>query len=102
MASKKVDFLDRLQIEQFNDKFINDFIHNIMMDKVDKSILYFSAKRGKRLSQNVVVLRQQRSNGQFSITIPSGVAKAVRLQGGDNIEIFIERGDIVLRPISRK
>ncbi len=64
--------------------------------------LTFSIKRGKRLSQNRVVLRHQNSNGQFSITIPSGVAKALRLQGGDNIEIFIERGDIVLRPISRK
>ena len=68
----------------------------------ERSVLTFPAKRGKRLSQNTVVLRRQSSNGQFSITIPCGVAKALRLLGGDNLDVFIERGDIVLRPINRK
>ncbi len=72
------------------------------MDHTGASILTFPQKRGKRLAQNLVVLRQQGSNGQFSITIPSGVVKALRLQGGDNFQVFIDRGDIVLRVVSGK
>ncbi|MEW6237826.1 MAG: AbrB/MazE/SpoVT family DNA-binding domain-containing protein [Candidatus Omnitrophota bacterium] len=99
--SKNLDFLDHPQNWQFNDKFINRLINNFLMASNEDSILTFQAKRGKRLLQNLLVLRQQRSNGQFSITIPCGVAKALRLQGGDYLEVFIERGDIVLRPIRR-
>ncbi len=65
-------------------------------------ILTFPNTRGKRLSQNLVVLREQRSNGQFTITIPSGVAKALRLQGGDKLQVFIDRGDIVFRVVNDK
>jgi len=72
------------------------------MEKIDNPILTFPSKRGMRLSQNLVVLRQQNSNGQFTITIPSGVAKALRLEGGDKLQVFIDRGDIVLRVVSNK
>lgn len=72
------------------------------MDKDHRKPLTFSTRRGKRLSQNLVVLRHQRSNGQFTVTIPSGVANALRLEGGDNLQVFIDRGDIVLRVVSRK
>ncbi len=72
------------------------------MSKIDNPILTFPKKRGKRLSQNMVVLRQQNSNAQFTITIPSGVAKALRLQGGDKLQVFIDRGDIVFRVVSNK
>jgi hypothetical protein len=64
--------------------------------------LTFPGKRGKRHPQNMVVLRQQRSNEQFSITIPSGVAKALRLSKGETFVVFIDRGDIVLRMVSGK
>ena len=37
-----------------------------------------SRPRGARLPQNQVKLRRQASNGQYSITIPAGVAKALR------------------------
>ena len=57
--------------------------------------------RGSRLPQNQVKLRRQKSNGQYSITIPSGVARALRCEGGEVFEVFIERGDIILR-IRRK
>lgn len=57
--------------------------------------------RGARLEQNQVKLRRQRSNGQYSITIPAGVAKALRCEGGEVFEVFIERGDIILRVVER-
>ncbi|MBN2543070.1 AbrB/MazE/SpoVT family DNA-binding domain-containing protein [bacterium] len=50
-----------------------------------------------RLSSNLVRIQQQKSNGQFRITIPRGLAKSLRLRSGDIIEAFIERGDLVLR-----
>ena len=53
--------------------------------------------RGARLSQNQVKLRRQQSNGQYSITIPSGVARALHCEGGEVFEVFIEQGAIVLR-----
>jgi len=55
--------------------------------------------RGTRLPQNQVKLRRQPSNGQYSITIPAGVAKALRCEGREVFEVFIERGDIILRRI---
>ena len=55
--------------------------------------------RGSRLSQNQVRLRRQGSNGQYSITIPAGVARALRCEGGEVFEVFIEQGDILLRRI---
>lgn len=58
---------------------------------------HISPNRGRRHTQNLVVLRRQRSNGQYSLTIPSGVAKALRLERGDKFLVFIDRGDIVLR-----
>ena len=57
--------------------------------------------RGARLEQNQVKLRRQRSNGQYSITIPAGVVKALRCEGGEVFEVFIERGDIILRMVER-
>ena len=53
--------------------------------------------RGARLSQNQVKLRRQQSNGQYSITIPSGVARALHCEGGEVFEVFIEQDAIVLR-----
>jgi len=60
-----------------------------------------SRPRGARLPQNQVKLRRQASNGQYSITIPAGVAKALRCEGGEVFEVFIERGGIVLHLLSR-
>jgi len=50
---------------------------------------------------NQVKLRRQASNGPYSITLPAGVAKALRCEGGEVFEVFIERGDIVLHRLSR-
>ena len=57
--------------------------------------------RGVRLSQNQVKLRRQKSNGQYSITVPAGVAKAQHCEGGEVFEVFIEHGAIVLRRLAR-
>jgi len=57
--------------------------------------------RGSRLPQNQVKLRRQKSNGQYVITVPAGVARALRCEGGEVFEVFIERGDIILRMIER-
>ena len=54
-------------------------------------------KRLPRLPDNLVRLQLQKSNGQFKITVPRGLAKCLRLSGGDVLEVFIERGDLVLR-----
>ncbi len=54
-------------------------------------------KRLPRLPDNLVRLQLQKSNGQFKITIPRGLAKSLRLNCGDVLEVFIERGDLVLR-----
>ena len=54
-------------------------------------------KRLPRLPDNFVRLQLQKSNGQFKITIPRGLARSLRLSGGDVLEAFIERGDLVLR-----
>ena len=59
------------------------------------------APRGARLTQNQVKLRRQKSNGQYSMTIPAGVAKALQCEGGEVFEVFIERGDIILRMVQR-
>ena len=50
-----------------------------------------------RLRSNLVRVQYQQSNGQYKVTIPRGFAKSLRLQGGDIFEVFIERGDLVLR-----
>ena len=57
--------------------------------------------RGKRLEQNQVRLRRQKANRQYTITIPAGVAKSLRCEAGEVFEVFIERGDIILRMIER-
>lgn len=54
-------------------------------------------KRLPRLSDNLVRIQFQKSNGQFKITIPRGLAKSLRLVCGDVLEAFIERGDLVFR-----
>ena len=45
----------------------------------------------------MVRVQIQKSNGQYKITIPRGLAKSLRLKGGEILEGFIERGDIVFR-----
>ena len=50
-----------------------------------------------RLGDNLVRVQIQKSNGQYKITIPRGLAKSLRLKGGEILECFIERGDIVFR-----
>ena len=57
--------------------------------------------RGSRLPQNQVKLRRQKTNGQYIITVPAGIAKALRCEGGEVFEVFIERGEIVLRLMER-
>jgi len=54
-------------------------------------------QRLPRLPDNFVRLQLQKSNGQFKITIPRGLARSLRLSGGDVLEAFIERGDLVFR-----
>ena len=54
-------------------------------------------KRLPRLPDNLVRLQFQKSNGQFKITVPRGLAKSLRLGCGDVLEVFIERGDLVFR-----
>ena len=56
-----------------------------------------AVKRLPRLADNLVRLQLQKSNGQFKITIPRGLAKSLRLNCGDVLEAFIERGDLVFR-----
>lgn len=56
-----------------------------------------STNRLPRLGDNLVRLQFQKSNGQFKITIPRGFAKSLRLNKGDVMEVFIERGDLVFR-----
>lgn len=58
---------------------------------------HFEGKRGARLKQNLVRLRRQKTNGQYTVTIPQGVAKSLRLEGGEVLQVFIDKGDIVLR-----
>ena len=53
--------------------------------------------RRPRLADNFVRIQFQKSNGQFMVTIPRGLARCLRLQAGDVLEVFIERGDLVLR-----
>ena len=65
-----------------------------------KSLVFESKaaiKRLPRLPDNLVRVQFQKSNGQFKITVPRGLAKSLRLSGGDVLEVFIERGDLVLR-----
>lgn len=50
-----------------------------------------------RLGDNLVRVQIQRSNGQYKITIPRGLAKSLRFRGGEILEAFIERGDLVFR-----
>ena len=54
-------------------------------------------KRLPRLPDNLIRFQFQKSNGQFKITIPRGLAKSLRLSCGDVLEAFIERGDLVFR-----
>ena len=56
-----------------------------------------SVVRRPRLGVNLVRVQYQKSNGQYKITLPRGLGKSLRLQGGEVFEAFLERGDIVLR-----
>ena len=56
-----------------------------------------NVSRRPRLPDNLVRIQYQNSNGQFMVTIPRGLARSLRLQKGDVLEVFIERGDLVLR-----
>ena len=53
--------------------------------------------RRPRLGDNLVRVQLQKSNGQFMVTIPRGLARCLRLEAGDVLEVFLERGDLVLR-----
>jgi len=65
----------------------------------NSSNLFVTSKvaRRPRLADNFVRVQFQKSNGQVMVTIPRGLARCLRLQAGDVLEVFIERGDIVLR-----
>ena len=54
-------------------------------------------ERKPRLQDNLVRVQKQNSNGQYKITIPRGLARSMRLTGGEVFEVFIERGDLVFR-----
>ena len=54
-------------------------------------------KRLPRLQSNLVRLQMQKATGQYRITIPRGLARSLRLNHGDILEAFIERGDLVFR-----
>ena len=56
-----------------------------------------NVSRNPRLGDNLVRVQLQKSNGQFKITLPRGLARCLRLDAGDILEVFIERGDLVLR-----
>ena len=56
-----------------------------------------AVERTPRLGDNLVRVQRQKSNGQYKITIPRGLARSLRLSGGEVLEVFIERGDLVLR-----
>ena len=56
-----------------------------------------NVSRHSRLGDNLVRVQMQKSNGQFMVTIPRGLARCLRLEAGDVLEFFIERGDLVLR-----
>ena len=56
-----------------------------------------NVSRNPRLPDNLVRVQLQKSNGQFKITLPRGLARCLRLEAGDILEVFIERGDLVLR-----
>jgi len=56
-----------------------------------------NSARRPRLPDNFVRVQFQKSNGQFMVTLPRGLARCLRLQAGDVLEVFIERGDLVLR-----
>ena len=56
-----------------------------------------NVSRHPRLGDNLVRVQLQKSNGQFMVTIPRGLARCLRLRASDVLEVFIERGDLVLR-----
>ena len=56
-----------------------------------------NGSRHSRLGDNLVRVQLQKSNGQFKITLPRGLARCLRLEAGDILEVFLERGDLVLR-----
>ena len=55
-----------------------------------------ASERRPRLAVNLVRV-QKSKKGQYKITIPRGLARCLRLQAGDVLEVFIERGDFVFR-----
>ena len=56
-----------------------------------------NVSRRPRLGDNLVRVQLQKSNGQFMVTVPRGLARCLHLKAGDVLEFFIERGDLVLR-----
>lgn len=38
-------------------------------------------------------------NKQFLITLPKGIAEAMRLKKGDKIEFIFDKGDVIVRKI---
>lgn len=68
-----------------------------ILEKFKNELGTRNVSRRPRLGDNYVRVQLQKSNGQFMVTIPRGLARCLRLQAGDIIEFFIERGDLVLR-----
>ena len=66
-------------------------------DKFNIRLGTSNVSRRPRLGDNLVRVQLQKSNGQFMVTIPRGLARCLRLEAGDILEFFIERGDLVLR-----
>jgi len=66
-------------------------------NKINMKLGTRKVSRRPRLGDNLVRVQLQNSNGQFMVTIPRGLARCLRLQAGDVLEFFIERGDLVLR-----
>ena len=39
----------------------------------------------------------QTKNGQFLMTLPQGIAGAMRIKKGDKLEFIFDKGDVIIR-----
>lgn len=46
------------------------------------------SERRPRLADNLVRVQFKKSNGQFKVSLPRGLAKSLRLNSGDILEVF--------------
>lgn len=42
---------------------------------------------------------QQTKTGQYTVTLPRQIVKSMRWEKGDELDVFVERGDLVLRKV---